>query len=182
MALSIVVAVLILGLGLLLWDRQLLGEPARLEQYEKFLDRVPDRFRHLPRIMSSEDADFLTGLPSGKDLVPALWSNRRRVLRYTLADLQEEFNALVAVGVMLASSPTAREDSFGVTLMFQALRFRAVCRIMRASSYIPMEHLPGLNPVWLMHQVRDLRSTTRSLLASLTATDMDHLRDQILDK
>jgi len=152
-----------------------------LDQYERFLDRSPDRFEHFSRIMGREDIDFLESLPEGRPLVSRLRRDRRRVLRYTLEDLQEEFRALVAVGLMLASSSTARQDSFGMRLIWHSITFHSLCKAMWFSTFFPLEWL-GLSPVGLMHRVQDLRESTRVLLAMLTPTDMDHLRNQILDE
>ena len=174
-----------LGAGLLLWDSRRLGEPAKLDQYERFLDREPNRFRHLSRIMAEDDATFLKETlhetPGRDALISRFWSNRRRVLRYTLEDLEEEFSALVAVGLMLAGSSVARQDSFALRLVAQSSLFHAVCRLFRAVSYLPLERMPALNPVWLTTQVRTLRETTRGLLAMMTSSDMDDLRDNILN-
>jgi hypothetical protein len=183
--LFVVAGVLMLGAGLLLWDSRRLGEPARLDQYERFLDREPNRFRHLSRIMTGDDASFLKDAlretPGGAILLSRFWRNRRRVLRYTLEDLEEEFSALVAVGLMLAGSSVARQDSFAMRLVAQSFWFHTVCKLLRTVSYLPLESMPGLNPVWLIRQVRTLRETTRGLLALMTPSDMDDLRDNILN-
>ena len=183
--LFVVVSVLMLGVGLLLWDRRRLGEPARLDQYQRFLDREPDRFRHLSRIMAPDDGRFLKEAlreaPGGDAVLTRFWRNRRRVLRYTVQDLEEEFSALVAVGLMLAASSVARQDSFAVKLVAQSAVFHSVCRLLRLVSYLPLEWMPGLNPVWLIRQVRTLRQTTRGLLAMMTSSDLDDLRNNILN-
>jgi hypothetical protein len=183
--LFVVVSVLMLGVGLLLWDHRRLGEPARLDQYERFLDREPNRFRHLSRIMAGDDAEFLKaalkGSPESGAILSRFWSDRRRVLRYTLLDLEDEFSALAAVGLMLAGSSVARQDSFAMKLVAQSFLFHSVCKLLRTVSYLPLERIPGLNPVWLIRQVRTLRDTTRGLLALMTSGDMDDLRDNILN-
>ena len=175
------IALVMGGIALLLWDRIRFGEPARIEQYEQFLDCVPDRFRHLSRIMAPDDAEFLRALPGGEKLAARLERDRRRVLRLTLADLQSEFQSLVAVGAMLASSPTARRDSFGLRLMGKAAVFHSVCILLRLLSYVPFRRLPGLRPSWPIAQLQAVRDSTRFLLNALTNADMDHLRKQILD-
>jgi len=182
--LFVVVSVLMLGMGLLLWDKSRLGEPARLDQYERFLDREPHRFRHLSRILAAGDARFLQETleqtPERHAILSRFWSNRRRVLRYTLDDLEEEFSALVAVGLMLAGSSVARQDSFAVKLVAQSLLFHTVCKLFRLVSYVPLEGMPAFNPAWLTQQVGTLRETTRGLLHAMTPSDMDDLRDNIL--
>jgi hypothetical protein len=170
----------VMGLAALVWDRGRLGSPARLDQYECFLDRDPDRFRHLSRIMGHQDRDFLRSIPGAEHLAARLERDRRRVLRLVLSDLQEEFRALVAVGVMLAAAETARQDSFGVKLMWQTVRFHCVCWLLRAASYLPVWSIPFRNTDWVTIQVRLLRETTRNLLAALTESDMSELRNQIL--
>src|SRR5947207_3234331 len=106
-----------LGVAILVWDWRCLGEPARLDQYERFLDRSPGRFDFLARINAPEDFDFLRRFPGGDRLARRLLSERRYVTRYVLVDLRVEFRAMVAVGIMLAASPTARNESFGLRLM-----------------------------------------------------------------
>ena len=182
--LFVVVGVLMLGAGLLLWDSSRLGEPARLDQYERFLDREPNRFRHLSRILAPDDASFLKEAlaqsPEREAILARFWGDRRRVLRFTLEDLEEEFSALVAVGLMLAGSSVAREESFAVKLVFQSFVFHAVCKVYRLIAYLPLERVPALNPSWFTKQVGALRENTRGLLHMMTNSDMDDLRDNIL--
>ena len=178
-----VVCILILGGVLLLWDSSRLGGPARLDQYERFLDREPNRFRHLSRILAPDDARFLKETleqsPERDAILARFWSDRRRVLRFTLEDLEEEFSALVAVGLMLAGSSVAREESFALKLVFQSFLFHTVCKLLRLVSYLPIEGMP-MNPGWFTLQVGALRENTRGLLHMMTNSDMDDLRDNIL--
>jgi hypothetical protein len=169
-----------MGLAVLLWDRTRLGEPARLDQYEWFLDRSC-RFGHLSRIAASDDFEFLEGLPGAAHLVTRLRRERRAILRLVLQDLRQEFRALVAVGVMLASLPTARESSFGVKLMMRVAAFNTRYYWLYLGTFWPSLGAIGTHTNWLTDRVADTREVTRALLASLSASDMDVLRDQILD-
>jgi hypothetical protein len=174
------VACVLMGLAVLLWDRTKLGEPARLDQYECFLDRGW-RFEHLSRIAAPDDFEFLKGFPGSGRLVSRLRRERRRVLRQVLRDLRQEFRALVAVGIMLASLPTARQSSFGVKLMLRAAVFNARYYWLYLGTFWPFLRFAGAHTGWLTDRLADTREVTRALLASLSASDMDALRDQILD-
>jgi hypothetical protein len=167
-------------LAVLLWDRAGLGEPARLDQYEWFLDRSC-RFGHLSRIAAPDDFEFLKGFPGTGDLVSRLRRERRTVLRLVLQDLRQEFRALVAVGVMLAGLPTARQSSFGVKLMLRVAMFNTRYCWLYLGTFWPLLGFVGARTSWLTDRVADTREATRALLASLSASDMDVLRDQILD-
>ena len=171
-------ACVLAGLAVLLWDRKILGEPVRLDQYECFLDRS-SRFAHLSRITAPYDFEFLQGLPEGLGLAKRLGRERRAVLRLILRDLRQEFRALVAVGIMLAALPTARRSSFGVKLMMSVATFNARYCWLYGRTFWPLP-LAGQPTGWLTDRVTDTRQVTRTLLASLTADDMDALRDQIL--
>jgi hypothetical protein len=168
-----------MGLAVLLWDRTRLGEPARLDQYEWFLDRSC-RFSHLSRIASRDDFEFLEKIPGAGELVKRLRRERRAVLRFVLQDLRQEFRALIAVGVMLAALPTARESSFGVKLMMRMAEFNLRYYWLYAGTYWRPLRFVGERTSWLTDRVADTRDVTRALLASLTSSDMDSLRDQIL--
>ena len=169
-----------MGLAVLFWDRAKLGEPARLDQYEWFLDRSC-RFGHLSRIAAPDDFEFLKTFPGSEQLVKRLRRERRAVLRLVLRDLREEFRALVAVGVMLAGLPTARESSFGVTLMMGLTVFNIRYYWLYLGTVWPFLGFAGAHTNWLTNRVAETREATRALLASLSASDMDVLRDQILD-
>jgi hypothetical protein len=166
------------GLAVLLWDRRILGEPVRLDQYECFLDHS-SRFAHLSRITAPCDFEFLQSLPEGPDLARRLSRERRAVLRLILRDLRQEFRALVAVGIMLAALPTARRSSFGVRLMMSAAAFDARYCWLYGRTFRPLP-FAGQPTTWLTDLVTVTRQATRSLLASLTSDDMETLRDQIL--
>jgi len=176
----LLVACVLMGLAMLLWDRTKLGEPARLDEYEWFLDRSC-RFGHLSRIAGPEDFDFLKSFPDAQHLVHRLRRERRRILRLVLQDLRQEFRALVAVGVMLADLPTARESSFAVKLMLRVVTFNARYYWLYLGTCWPFLVFAGAHTDWLTIRVADTREVTRSLLASLSASDMDALRDQILN-
>jgi hypothetical protein len=169
----------LMGLAVLLWDRTRLGEPARLDQYEWFLDRSA-RFAHLSRIGSPDDFEFLKSFPGAGDLVKRLRRERRAILRLVLQDLRQEFRALIAVGVMLAALPTARESSFGVKLVWRMAAFNVRYCWLYLGTYCPALQFVGEHTNWLTDRVTDTREVTRALLASLTTSDMDSLRDQIL--
>jgi hypothetical protein len=173
------VVCVLMGLVALLWDRTRLGEPARLDEYEWFLDRSC-RFAHFARITSPEDIEFLKGFAGAGYLVKRLRKERRAVLRLVLQDLRQEFRALVAVGVMLAALPTARESSFGVKLMVRVLAFNTRYCWLYLGTFLPSLGVAGARMVWLTDRVAETREVTRALLASLSASDMDALRDQIL--
>jgi hypothetical protein len=175
------VACVLMGLAILLWDRRGLGEPARLDQYEWFLDRT-NRFAHLSRITAPDDFEFLRRLPGGSRLVKRLRRERRVVLRLVLQDLKKEFRALVAVGAMLAASPTARQSSFGVKLMMRVLAFNGRYYWLYFGTFAIPLGFAGTRTTWLADHVSQTREVTRTLLAALTASDMDFLRGQILDK
>ncbi len=170
----------LMGLAVLLWDRQSLGEPARLDQYEWFLDRS-SRFEHLSRITAAEDFEFLERFPDTRHLVKRLRRERRTVLRLVLQDLRQEFRALVAVGVMLAGVPTARQSNFGMILMMRLAAFNARYYWLYLGTFLPLFRLAGQRTNWLTVRVADTRELTRALLASLSANDMDSLRGHILD-
>jgi hypothetical protein len=175
----LLVVCVLMGLAVLLWDRAGLGEPARLEEYEWFLDRST-RFAHLSRITSPDDFEFLKSFPGSGNLVKRLRRERRAILRLILKDLRQEFNALIAVGVMLAALPTARESSFGVKLMMRMAAFRVRYWWLYIGTYCRPLRFVGEHANWLTDRVADTRDVTRALLASLTTSDMDSLRDQIL--
>jgi hypothetical protein len=174
------VACVLMGLTLLLWDHTKLGEPARLDEYEWFLDRSC-RFGHLSRIAGPEDFDFLKSFPGAQPLVRRLHRERRRVLRLVLQDLRQEFRALVAVGVMLAALPTARQSSFGLKLLLRVVTFNARYYWLYLGTYWPFLAFAGAHTDWLTIRVADTREVTRALLASLSASDMDALRNQIVN-
>jgi len=151
-------------------------------QFRHYLDHGPDRYRHLDRLFSGEDFGFLERSPAGRRLLPRLRRERRQLLRQILAELRVEFESLVTVAHMLAYSSAAQEDQFSANLVRQTLRFYAVYAGLWLYSYWPAAGPGGYLPNPLLEQIRNLREGTRRLMAALTPTDMDQLRQTILGR
>jgi len=151
-------------------------------QFRDYLGQGPDRYRHLNRLFSGEDFGFLERSPAGRRLLPRLRRERRHLLRRILAELRVEFESLLTVGSMLATSSAARDDEFGATLVRQTVRFYAVYMWLWMYSYWPAAGPDGYLPDPLLEQIRSLREGTRQLMAALTPGDMDRLRQTILGR
>jgi hypothetical protein len=171
----------LMGTLVLLWDHTRLGGPARLDQYEQFLDRI-NRFGHLRRITARDDFEFLKTFPNSKDLLSRLRKERRIVLRLVLRDMREEFRALVAVAVMLAAAPTARHANFGVKMLLSTVQFNAMYYWLYLGTFWRPLRLAGVQADRLAKHMQDTRQGTRILLASLTTFDMGFLREEILSR
>jgi len=149
-------------------------------QFRDYLDQGPDRYRHLDRLFSDEDFGFLERTLQGRRLLPRLRRERRQLLRLILAELRVEFESLVTVGSMLATSSVAQEDQFGANLVRQTVRFYAMYASLWLYSYWPAAGAGGYLPKPLLEQIRGLRAGTRQLMAALTPGDMDRLRQTIV--
>jgi len=149
-------------------------------QFQDYLDWRPDRYRHLNRLFSNDDFDFLDRSEAGRRLLPRLRGERRQLLRRILAELRTEFESLMTVGSMLAVSSAAQEDNFSATLVRQAGRFYAVYSFLWLYSFSPAVGPGGYLPSPLLEQIRSLREGTRRLMTGLTPADMDRLRQTIL--
>ena len=170
------------GVAVLIWDWRALGEPARLDQYERFLDRTPGQFGYLNRINAPQDREFLEEFAGCADLVERLLQGRRKITRYVLLDLRSEFRSLVAVGIMLAASPTARSESFGAKLMAQSVQFDLTFAFLYVATFLPAAWWPRRRTGAIMDLVANMRESSRVLLASFDAEDMDFLRERILNE
>lgn len=151
-------------------------------QFRDYLDQGPDRYRHLERLFSVQDFGFLDRTPSGRRLLPRLRSERCRLLREVLAEIRVEFESLITVGSMLATSSVGRDDQFSATLVRETVRFYAVYAWLWLYSYGPFAGPGGYLPSPLLEQIRSLREGTRQLMAALTPGDMDRLRETILGR
>src|SRR5580658_2830663 len=114
---------LALGAPLLLWDAFFLGGPATLDEYERFLRVDPARFAHLLRVSADHD-HLLSDCP---EIRARFRRERRQVRRLILQDLDKQFRAITAVGVMLAGLPKARELNFGSELLRWRVAFGWGC-------------------------------------------------------
>ena len=151
-------------------------------QFRDYLGQGPDRYRHLGRLFSNEDFGFLERSPAGRRLLPRLRRERCHLLRLILAELRVEFESLVTVGSMLATSEAAQDDHFSATLVRQTLRFYTLYLFLWLYSYWPLAGSNGYLPSPLVEQIRSLREGTRQLMAALTPSDMDRLRQTILGR
>jgi hypothetical protein len=177
---AILIFIAVLG-GAFYW---LYRRPSRAlptpRQFQSYADSDGQRYRHICRLFSQEDFDFLGRTERGQRLQPILRRERCRLLRQILAELRMEFESLVAVGSMLATSSPAQDSNFSGLLVRETVRFYSAYAWLWLYSYSPTAG-PGGEPAGiLVDQVRDLRQGTRQLMAALTPRDMDRLRQTIL--
>jgi hypothetical protein len=173
LVLTSLAALLALG-GYLLYRRTQLAWPT-VDQYELYLDRGPERHRHLWRLFAAEDFEYVTAA-GGRAMAGRLDRERRRLLRAVLGDLRRDFEAIQAVGGMLSASPTAQADGFRLHIIGQGLLFYALYTLVLLRSLIPLWMQPRFDATPIMDHVRALRQTTSVLLNSLTDDDLAVLR------
>src|SRR2546427_10615581 len=127
MSVYYLILVLCAGMALVAWAflRSSVWHLPSISEYEIFLNRGPDAYRHIGRLFAQEDFDFLEGAPGGPQLVSRLRRERCRLLRLLLADLRTEFRALLAVGSLLSVSTTAQDDGFAALLWKQNMIFHS---------------------------------------------------------
>lgn len=181
LAIILTLCVVLAGVFAWLYSRSTARLPTP-PQFRDYLGQGPDRYRHLDRLFSGEDFGFLDRTPAGRRLLPRLRNERCQLLREILAEIRVEFESLLSVGSMLATSSAARDDQFGATLVRETLRFYAVYAWLWMYSYWPWAGPGGYLPSPLLQQIRNLREGTRQLMAALTPGDMDRLRETILGR
>ena len=166
------------AMGLLGWflNRRSQQRVPTISEYEVYLDRGPNAYRYVGRLFAREDFDFLEAAPGGKDLVHRLRRERRRLLRLLLADLQREFQAVMAVGSILVMSRSAQDDGFAVEMWKQNMIFRSCCLGLLICSYVPFFEALKYNPSPLLGHLKTVREATRVFMHALTPSDMDRLR------
>lgn len=157
-------------------NRRALRRLPTVAQFDLYLDLGPERYRYLSRLFAVEDFRFVESQRGGRALLPRLRRERRRILRLLLADLRRDFEALLAVGVLLSLSATAKDQGYAALLAGERLRFFSLyCAWMLLSACPTALHL-RLDPARLWQQIETLHRTTRTLLNALSPTDLVELR------
>ena len=151
-------------------------------QFLSSLDRGPERYRHLARLFSAEDFAFVERSTQGQSLGRVLRRERCRLLRVVLAQLRQEFEALTAIGSMLAVSSAGQADHLSGMLVRQTVTFYKNYTGLFLYSYWPAAGPGGSYPARLLEQVRGLHVSTNRLMAALTPQDLEQLRATFLNR
>ncbi len=181
MMLSLVL-ITILAVGLAAWVVIHWLSPRRaatLSDLEILFDRDPDRYTHLPRVLSQEDFDFLAASRRGSGLQQALRKRRLRCMNLDLGQMRQEFESLMAIGSLFASAPTAQAEKFALRLARQNFYFSALSTLLRVQLWLNQLVPFGLNVGALAAEIRTLRHDADRVLHALTPSDMGALRDAL---
>lgn len=175
--LYLLVVLAVMALAVWALNRRAHARLPTIEQFQRYVEAGPDSYRYLARLFAPEDFSFLEGARGGgPGFVRRLRGERRRVMRLLLGDLRVDFEALMALGSMLSGVSSAREDGYSASLTHQGARFYTLYGLLYLSSFWPAAVPLRLGPAPLWEQVKALRSSTQTLMRSLTASDMIELQ------
>ncbi len=149
---------------------------ADLQDLEVLFYSAPEPYAWVDRVLGHVDFDFLAATRGGEEFIPRLRKQRVRAMRGVLAQMEEEFESLFAIGMLFAAAPTAQAESFARQLSAQRRRFYLTYYRLKFRTAVNSFVLRPFEVAPLGSEIRTLRRQADRILHAMTPADLGALR------